>query len=75
MASATASVGMLGEVIGKAIEPFVVTMVDNGMAEGTTQAAKLLLVEQGFTIMQQDKNTMTLATKNSNENNTHCHID
>ena len=58
------------EVISEAIKPCVVTMVDKGTAEETTSAAKLLIVERGLTIMQQDKNTRTLATKNSDKNNT-----
>ena len=61
---------MYGEAIGEAIEPCIVTLVDNGTAQQLV--AKLLLVLQEFTIVQENKSN---SDENQNQHEQHCHVD
>ena len=63
----------LAEMFGKAIdvladEPDMVTPVDDDGVDETASAAKLLLVERRFTIVQQDTKHKDACNKNNKSN-------
>lgn len=69
MASAIASAETFSKAIDVlAVEPDMVTPVDHNRVDETASAAKLLLVERRFTIVQQDTTHKDACNKNNKSN-------